>query len=86
MGDPAKFGVVTVSDRASSGVYQDLGGPAILGFFAEAIRSPWEAVYRVIPDDQEGIESTLIDLVCVCGGGGMGFRVRGAAAHTYHAL
>ena len=39
VGDSAKFGVVTISDRASSGVYQDLSGPAILGFFSEAINS-----------------------------------------------
>lgn len=39
LGDPAIFGVVTVSDRASAGIYDDLSGPAILQFFAEAIRS-----------------------------------------------
>lgn len=39
LGDPAKFGVVTISDRASSGTYEDLSGPAILQFFAEAIKS-----------------------------------------------
>lgn len=39
IGDPAIFGVLTVSDRASAGIYKDLSGPAILGFFSEAIRS-----------------------------------------------
>lgn len=39
VGDPAVFGVVTVSDRASSGVYQDLSGPAILQFLTEAVHS-----------------------------------------------
>lgn len=39
LGDFARFGVVTVSDRASTGVYEDLSGPAILGFFQEAIKS-----------------------------------------------
>ena len=39
IGDTATFGVVTVSDRASSGVYNDLSGPAILQFFAEAVHS-----------------------------------------------
>ena len=41
LGDPAKFGVITVSDRASAGIYDDLSGPAILRFFAEAIKSEW---------------------------------------------
>ena len=44
VGDSAKFGVVTICDRASSGVYQDLSGPAILGFFSEAIKSRWQVV------------------------------------------
>ncbi len=39
IGDKAKFGVVTVSDRASAGIYDDLSGPAILEFFSEAIKS-----------------------------------------------
>jgi molybdopterin adenylyltransferase len=39
VGDAAKFGIVTVSDRASSGVYEDMSGPAILQFFHEAIKS-----------------------------------------------
>lgn len=39
VGDTAVFGVVTVSDRASSGVYEDLSGPAILQFFHDAIKS-----------------------------------------------
>ena len=37
--DEAIFGIVTVSDRASEGVYEDLSGPAILGFFHEAVKS-----------------------------------------------
>jgi molybdopterin adenylyltransferase len=41
VGDFAKFGIVTVSDRASAGVYDDQSGPAILQFFHEAIKSPW---------------------------------------------
>eukprot|EP00877_Chromochloris_zofingiensis_P009831 jgi/Chrzof1/5100/Cz15g11130.t1 len=67
IGDAAKFGVITVSDRASSGIYEDLSGPAILNFFAEAIQSPWEAVYKVIPDEQPLIEDTLKQLVDVDG-------------------
>jgi molybdopterin biosynthesis enzyme MoaB len=41
VGDFARFGVVTVSDRASQGIYDDLSGPAILGFFQEAVKSRW---------------------------------------------
>lgn len=70
IGDPAIFGVVTVSDRASSGVYEDLSGPAILQFFHEAVASPWTAKYVVIPDEQPIIEATLKDLVGFALGGG----------------
>lgn len=63
VGDPAIFGVLTVSDRASAGTYDDLSGPAILQFFAEAVTSPWTAKYVVIPDEQPLIEATLKDLV-----------------------
>jgi molybdopterin adenylyltransferase len=62
VGDVAKFGVVTISDRASSGVYEDISGPAIIQFFDEAIASPWEIIYKIIPDERPLIESTLIDL------------------------
>lgn len=63
VGDPARFGIVTVSDRASSGVYKDESGPAILQFFHEAIKSNWQAVYRIIPDERPLIEHTLAELV-----------------------
>lgn len=63
LGDAAKFGVLTISDRASAGVYDDLSGPAILGFLAEAVQSPWEAVYRVIPDEQRLIEGAIVEMV-----------------------
>lgn len=59
---PAKIGVVTVSDRASRGEYQDLGGPAIVEYFREVLTSPWEPVARVIPDEQPLIEATLKSL------------------------
>lgn len=57
-----KLGIVTVSDRASRGEYEDRGGPAIHEYFAEILRSPWEAVPRVIPDERPVIERTLIEL------------------------
>lgn len=63
IGDPAKLGILTISDRASTGVYEDLSGPAILQFFHDAIDSPWQAVYRLIPDEQPIIEQAIIDLV-----------------------
>lgn len=57
-----RIGIVTVSDRASRGEYEDRGGPAILEYFQEVLASPWEPVARVIPDEQSVIEATLIDL------------------------
>lgn len=59
----ARVGIVTVSDRASRGEYEDLGGPAIHSYLSEVLTSPWEPVARVIPDEQPLIESTLRDLV-----------------------
>ncbi len=58
----ARLGFVTVSDRASRGEYEDLGGPAMLAWFEQALTSPWQAVRRVIPDEQAVIERTLIEL------------------------
>lgn len=58
----AKIGFVTVSDRASRGEYEDLGGPAMTAWFERVLTSEWEAVKRVIPDDQAGIEATLKEL------------------------
>jgi molybdopterin adenylyltransferase len=59
---PASIGIVTVSDRASRGEYEDRGGPAIREYFTEVLKSPWEPVARVIPDEQPVIERTLIEL------------------------
>ena len=59
---PIRVGIVTVSDRASKGVYQDLGGPAIRDCLTEILSCPWEAVARVIPDEQPLIEATLKEL------------------------
>ena len=47
---PIRIGIVTVSDRASQGVYQDLGGPAIRDCLTEILSCPWEPVARLIPD------------------------------------
>ncbi|MCA9219835.1 MAG: molybdopterin adenylyltransferase [Planctomycetales bacterium] len=58
----ANIGIVTVSDRASRGEYEDRGGPAIREYFDAVLTSPWTAVTRVIPDDQPIIEETLKEL------------------------
>jgi molybdopterin adenylyltransferase len=58
----AKIGVVTVSDRASRGEYEDRGGPAIQAYLAGVLTSPWVPVVRVIPDERTTIEQTLKDL------------------------
>ncbi len=57
-----RIGIVTVSDRASRGDYQDLGGPAMCEWFEAALTSPWEAVSRLVPDEQEQIEAVLREL------------------------
>ncbi|PWC53913.1 molybdopterin adenylyltransferase [Azospirillum sp. TSO22-1] len=59
---PLKIGIVTVSDRASRGIYEDKGGPAIHAELSAIVTSPWEPVARVIPDDLEGIVATLTEL------------------------
>ena len=58
----AKIGILTLSDRASAGVYEDLSGKAIRETLALFLASPWEAVYRVIPDDRATIEAELVRL------------------------
>jgi len=58
----AKIGIVTVSDRASRGEYEDRGGPAIQDYLAEVLTSEWGPVARVIPDEQPVVEQTLIEL------------------------
>ena len=57
-----RIGILTISDRASQGVYEDRGGPAIRDWFTRALTTPWEAVARVIPDEQALIEAALIEL------------------------
>lgn len=59
---PIRIGIVTVSDRASRGEYEDRGGPAILVYFLEALDCDWDPVARVVPDERELIEKTLIEL------------------------
>ena len=60
--EKARIGVVTVSDRASRGEYEDLGGPAIRDWLGKALISPWEPVSRLIPDEQPQVEAALREL------------------------
>lgn len=56
-------GLVSISDRASAGVYDDKGIPALQAWLASALTTPWRAETRLIADDRETIEKTLISLV-----------------------
>ena len=61
--DPVKIGIVSVSDRASSGVYEDKGLPALQDWLTRALKNPIEFIPRLIPDEQAVISATLIELV-----------------------
>lgn len=56
---PARIGILTVSDRASRGEYEDLGGPAIHAYLDEILTSPWQGVAEIVSDDQPVIEAAL---------------------------
>ena len=60
--ETARIGIVTVSDRASRGEYEDRGGPAIQAYLEEVLSSTWAPRARVISDDQSLIEQTLVEL------------------------
>jgi len=62
MTDILTIGLVSISDRASSGVYQDAGLPALQEWFTQALISPWQSITRLIPDEQQLIETTLKEL------------------------
>ena len=61
--DPVKIGIVSISDRASSGVYEDKGLPALQDWLCKALKNTIDFVPRLIPDDQATISQTLIELV-----------------------
>lgn len=61
--DTVRIGIVSISDRASSGVYEDKGLPALQAWLTGALLNPVEFVPRLIPDEQAGISQALIDLV-----------------------
>ncbi|MHB8973941.1 MAG: molybdopterin adenylyltransferase [Pirellulaceae bacterium] len=62
-GERARIGIVTVSDRASRGEYEDRGGPAIRTYLDEVLTSPWTPVARVIPDELPQVCEVLRELV-----------------------
>ena len=62
MSQPARIGILTVSDRASRGEYADEGGPAIRAYLTEVLASPWEARERIVPDEIEAIAAAIRDL------------------------
>ncbi|AGA34609.1 Molybdopterin biosynthesis Mog protein, molybdochelatase [Thioalkalivibrio nitratireducens DSM 14787] len=62
-----RIGIVTVSDRASRGEYEDQGGPAIRSWLESALVSAWEPVARVIPDECARVEETLAELADTAG-------------------
>lgn len=78
----AKIGILTLSDRASAGIYEDISGQAIIDTLKEYLTSPWESIYRLIGDDLEQIKSQLIeladiekcDLIVTTGGTGPAIR------------
>ncbi len=62
MSKPIKIGVINISDRASAGIYEDIPGKAVVETLKEYLISTFETVYRVIPDEQELISETLINM------------------------
>lgn len=79
--DPVKIGIVSVSDRASTGVYEDKGLPALKDWLTRALKNPITFEPRLIPDEQARISQSLIDLVdagcslvLTTGGTGPGLR------------
>ena len=57
-----RIGILTVSDRAFHGEYEDKGGPAMRAWFERVLSCPWQAVARIVPDEQHLIEAALIGL------------------------
>lgn len=60
--EPARIGILTVSDRASRGEYEDRGGPAIREYLAEVLTSAWEPVSRIVPDELATVKQSLEEL------------------------
>ncbi|MCW8900584.1 MAG: molybdopterin adenylyltransferase [Gammaproteobacteria bacterium] len=62
MSKAVRIGFVTVSDRASRGEYEDLGGPAMQDWLSKALTHEWDAVARIVPDEQDQVENVLKEL------------------------
>ncbi len=62
MAETIKIGLVTISDRSSQGVREDLGGPALFSWFEKTLSTPWEPARRLVPDEQDQIETALKEL------------------------
>ncbi len=58
----ARIGVVTISDRASAGLYEDQSGPAIIAYLEKVLTSPFQVVRKIIPDGFESVRDCIIDL------------------------
>ncbi len=67
MSEPLIVGLVSISDRASTGVYEDKGIPALQDWLTSALTTPWRPETRLIADDRSTIEKTLIELVDTVG-------------------
>ncbi len=87
--NPFVIGLVSISDRASAGAYEDKGLPALMEWFGMALASPWRAEQRLIPDERSQIEQTLIDLaasgchlIVTTGGTGPAQRDGHAGSHA----
>jgi molybdopterin adenylyltransferase len=65
--EPVRIGIVSISDRASTGVYEDKGLPALQAWLSTALKNPIEFVPRLIPDERSRISETLIELVDTAG-------------------
>lgn len=87
-----KIGIINVSDRASAGIYEDIPGKAIVQTLNEYLVSEWEPVYKVIPDEQDIISQTLIEMADVGGcclivtSGGTGPAVRDVTPEATEAV
>ena len=67
MSDILTIGLVSISDRASAGIYEDKGLPGLTEWLTAALKSPWTPLTRLIPDEQAIIERTLVELVDIQG-------------------
>ena len=61
--DPVKIGIVSISDRASTGVYEDKGLPALQTWLTQALKNDLQFEARLIPDEKDRISATLVELV-----------------------